>query len=431
MPDWEDYLDAEFDFDNDKLSAESRKDRKEVYAHEILAPEMPYDGMLLSLAHLLKNKGVLKGESLNGRRRYTIRDRLRLPENFVIMGDCGAFSYVSEKEPPLTPAQAARLYDRLGFDWGTSVDHLIFPDRTATPRKQQTFINYRLELTRNNALKFIDVVKNGDLKIIPVGSIQGVEPKHYGDSFDMYLDAGYEHVAVGSLVPKHDDEIFNILDDINTRRSKRSRPQKARIHIHLFGILRPKLLPFLSSLGVTSFDSASYLRKAWLRSEKNYLSKSRKWYAAIRVPHSKDPRRQIQLDKKKLNGETLEELEKEALESLVMYGQSRVSLETTLKKILRYDSMFIRLDESTEHFGAAYKRTLHDRPWENCDCAICQSIGIHVVIFRGFNRNKRRGFHNTLMFYRQLNELNGQTTGVRLAEENPCTMPKKPVPIFS
>lgn len=409
MPDWEDYLDADFDFDNDALSAKSRKDRKEVYAHEILAPEIPYDGMLLSIAHLLKKKGLLKSESLNGRKQHPIRERLRLPKKLILMGDCGAFSYISEKEPPFTPAQAARLYERLGFDLGTSVDHLIFPDRTKTVAQQRRYINNRLKLTRNNAIEFIKVVRRNSLNFTPVGSIQGCEPKDYGKSFDMYIDAGYKYVAVGSLVPKRDEEILRILDEINRRRLKRSRAVRAGTCIHLFGVLRPKLLPVLPSLGITSFDSASYLRKAWLRSEKNYLSSSNGWYAAIRVPHSKDPRAKKNLDKRKLNGQDLEELERGALQALIDYGAHKLTLETTLRKVLRYDSMFARLDENTEHFSKAYRKTLIERPWERCDCWICHCIGIHVVIFRGFNRNKRRGFHNTLMFYRQLKDLNARS----------------------
>lgn len=45
---------------------------------------------------------------------------------------------------------------------------------------------------------------------------------------------------------------------------------------------------------------------------------------------------------------------------------------------------------------------LEDKPWKECDCKICQEVGIEVVIFRGNNRNRRRGFHNTLRFYEKL-----------------------------
>ena len=51
------------------------------------------------------------------------------------------------------------------------------------------------------------------------------------------------------------------------------------------------------------------------------------------------------------------------------------------------------------------KRTLVDRPWEKCGCAICKQWGIEVLIFRGNNRNRRRGFHNTHIFYQLIDLL--------------------------
>jgi hypothetical protein len=47
----------------------------------------------------------------------------------------------------------------------------------------------------------------------------------------------------------------------------------------------------------------------------------------------------------------------------------------------------------------AYQDTLETRAWEKCDCRICEDNGIEVCIFRGNDRNRRRGFHNTRRFY--------------------------------
>jgi hypothetical protein len=46
-----------------------------------------------------------------------------------------------------------------------------------------------------------------------------------------------------------------------------------------------------------------------------------------------------------------------------------------------------------------YQVTLKNRPWEQCDCPVCTEHGIEVCIFRGNDRNRRRGFHNTRCFY--------------------------------
>ena len=50
-------------------------------------------------------------------------------------------------------------------------------------------------------------------------------------------------------------------------------------------------------------------------------------------------------------------------------------------------------------------RTLKDRPWEKCECSICKKIGVDVVIFRGNNRNRRRGFHNLHVYYQHIKEV--------------------------
>ena len=47
----------------------------------------------------------------------------------------------------------------------------------------------------------------------------------------------------------------------------------------------------------------------------------------------------------------------------------------------------------------AYEELLRREPWNECGCRICKKHGIEVAIFRGNNRNRRRGFHNTRRFY--------------------------------
>jgi hypothetical protein len=33
---------------------------------------------------------------------------------------------------------------------------------------------------------------------------------------------------------------------------------------------------------------------------------------------------------------------------------------------------------------------------------VCQAIGHHVILFRGSERNRRRGFHNTRILYQRV-----------------------------
>ena len=56
-------------------------------------------------------------------------------------------------------------------------------------------------------------------------------------------------------------------------------------------------------------------------------------------------------------------------------------------------------------YGSMYRATLGDRPWESCDCTICAGLGIEVVVFRGTERNKRRGFHNLHVLNRKVRRI--------------------------
>lgn len=59
---------------------------------------------------------------------------------------------------------------------------------------------------------------------------------------------------------------------------------------------------------------------------------------------------------------------------------------------------YARFVGDTQLLGA-YESLLRETPWRRCSCAICANLGIEVAIFRGNNRNRRRGFHNTRRFY--------------------------------
>ena len=74
------------------------------------------------------------------------------------------------------------------------------------------------------------------------------------------------------------------------------------------------------------------------------------------------------------------------------------------------------------------RETLEARPWRACPCDICKRDGIQVVIFRGNNRNRRRGFHNTYVFYRLLQKaLAGESVGF---VKSGGAAAKKQLPLF-
>jgi hypothetical protein len=171
--------------------------------------------------------------------------------------------------------------------------------------------------------------------------------------------------------------------------------------IHLLGVLRNKRLTEFAALGVTSFDIASYLRKAWLRSGQNYLAPNGDWFAAIRIPYSDNTRLIRNAKAEEIESETLTMMERECLQTLKRYEAGEVTVRKALDAILGYDQLLSR-DFDGNHHREKYQKTLEERPWEECGCEVCDSLGIDVVIFRGCNRNKRRGFHNTKIFYEKI-----------------------------
>jgi len=139
-----------------------------------------------------------------------------------------------------------------------------------------------------------------------------------------------------------------------------------------------------------------------LRCDQNYLGMDGVWYTAIRVPVSSDPRCKKKLDQKMISQDRVKTLERNALEALHLYGRRKLSLEETLQIVLEYDELVDRNEKKEKNLPEGYRKTLEARPWEKCICPICSQLGIDVVIFRGANRNKRRGIHNTWRLYQKV-----------------------------
>lgn len=193
-----------------------------------------------------------------------------------VICDCGAFSYINEKEPPAlyTPAYISRIYNKLEFDYGVSVDHLIAKNLSKYLKEKRRL------LSLNNAIKFFShwQRKKDEYTFKPIGSAQGDTVNQYEDSVKTLINVGYKYIGLGTLIPRSDEFILEILERIHPL------IKKSKTKLHLFGILRKECIAQFIKYGVTSFDSASYLRKAWLRSDNNYLGNDLNWYSAIRVP---------------------------------------------------------------------------------------------------------------------------------------------------
>lgn len=404
FPDWDDFVYVPFSANDDEATQGER-----TYAHELCGGRTPFDGILLSLANLLVGKGALHWtNSHDGRIR--LRRHLRIQRNILLFGDCGAFTYAAQPTPPFSSEQAAELYHKYGFDIGASVDHIPLPELQER-RSDGTIIKTplsqseryaRMYLTRNNAEQFLDVCKRRKYGFVPLGVIQGIGTRSYVDRLQDYLDMGYEHIALGGLVPRSDDDILDIVCAIREALQKRTRSRRNNTWIHLFGILRPKLQPIFRSLGVSSFDSASYFRKSWLRSDQNYLAPDGgRWYGTIRIPISTSKPMRLAARREGISEDALAQMERRCLEAIDNCNSDPTAQSQVTSSINQYGPLLERKGEDN-HFVEKHELLLSDRPWEQCDCPFCRSAGMHVVVFRGASRNKRRGLHNTWVFYHKI-----------------------------
>lgn len=395
FPDWDDYVYEPFqaeETDEDR-SPENRK-----YAHEIFKDDPPYDGLLLSLDQLRTKKGPLNYLDENDSSNF--RDKMGVPKRLLLFGDCGAFSYIKDPKPPLSCEEAASLYDQFGFDLGTSVDHI--PISSISEGKQR----YRMNLTAEYAEEFLKIHGDEQYQFVPIGSVQGIKPKHYAHFASEYVKWGYKHIALGGLVRRQDSEILDIVAAVREELQRYTRGKDENIWVHLFGILRPNLQPIFRHLGVSSFDSASYLRKAWACPSRNYFmddGKYGKWYSSIRVPFStsKSMREVAESNPKFSNNGAMEKLEKECLTNLKLFDDKKISEQEVLESVNEYSDLLQR-KKTYNHFSERHQELLSERPWEKCKCKVCKDAGIDIVVFRGANRNRRRGFHNTWVFYHKI-----------------------------
>src|SRR5688500_342140 len=164
FPDSQDQIDPSFDFERESSSPDRVRQRDDRYAHEVISPA-PYTGVLLSKA-LVDGPGSKYTFAQRHRLyRVGVRRFLRLDakdtRSLATLGDCGAFNYVREEEPPYSVEDVVNFYDECGFDYGISVDHVILgyiPDATDVVRPLREAVpewKDRQKLTLDLAAEFL------------------------------------------------------------------------------------------------------------------------------------------------------------------------------------------------------------------------------------------------------------------------------------
>lgn len=401
FPDSQDLVDPSFDFNSENRSSDRRRHRDDTYAHEVFTSPA-YDGLLVS-------KGIVDGVSGGG--KYTLAQRHRLlrvgardffrldssPDHSLpIMGDCGAFTYFREEVPPYTVDEVLDFYVECGFDFGVSVDHVILAyqpswDRPGKSTLAPEQVRDRQALTLQLASEFWTKHRSRRLSFEPLGVAQGWSPQSYAASVSALEKMGYQYIAVGGMVPLKTRDILACLESIDSVRRPATR-------LHLLGVTRTENVEAFQNFGVVSFDSTSPLRQAFKDDKDNYYTMDRT-YTAIRIPQVEgNPGLQKRIRAGIVSQEQARKLERACLDSVKTFDAGECPIDETLALLSEYEELYSPGHDHT----SVYRQTLTDQPWKHCVCDICRRLGYHVILFRGAERNRRRGFHNLWVFYRRL-----------------------------
>lgn len=397
FPDSQDQIDPSFDFETEERSPFRIRQRDDRYAHEVLSPS-PYVGMLVSKAIVDGISGAAGKYSAQQRQRLYregVREFFRLNgEEIDTLGDCGAFTYVRDDVPPYSVDEVIDFYERCGFDAGISLDHVILGfalDAGLDGAGVEPEWKRRRELTIDLADSFLARHRERHCSFEPVGVAQGWSPRSYAASVGSLQELGYTRIALGGLIAQKTDEIIAVLDGIAEVRAPGT-------HFHLLGVSRCEQIPQFATYGVTSFDSTSPFRQAFKDDRDNYHTLARNWIA-LRVPQVEgNAKLQRRIRAGEIDQMLARRLERVALGELAAYDRGETSMDAVVAALREYEVLY---DEKRDR-STVYRDVLEAAPWKECDCELCQSAGIQVMVFRGSERNKRRGFHNLHVFAQRL-----------------------------
>ena len=153
-------------------------------------------------------------------------------------------------------------------------------------------------------------------------------------------------------------------------------------------------------LGVTSFDSTSAFRQAFKDDRDNYHTVGPDLYGDPRSPGGRKPQTEEHASRQAGSSKQHAiQLEQACLRRAARIRRRRREDRACYRRLHAYEEIF----DGRKDYRNAYREMLaEDAHGRTCPCGICAKAGINVIIFRGSERNKRRGFHNIYAFRQRL-----------------------------
>ncbi|MEJ2249619.1 MAG: tRNA-guanine transglycosylase DpdA [Candidatus Lokiarchaeota archaeon] len=349
-----------------------------------------------------------------------MKEILRLPDSIKIFGDCGAFQYRNLDKPPYTSKEVLNYYEKWGFDMGCSIDHII------TNKKDPNTRIKRYNITKQFAKECLDIYNSANYSFKLFGVAQGWSIKSYAESIDYLYDIGYKNLCVGGLVGLNKKKITDPNDLTLKNLIKKMAPKFNKFEkVHIFGRGNLELIPLYIKSGVTQFDN-NIMRKAWTDIKKSYhffdsYSEKMRYYTSIRIRlinnrlglHREEEFIFDELkrfnDGKLTSEEFINSLKSykdkyykiklENYKSKARKSSNKANKKFYQSKLLKYQNRDLDLNEDL------LRKLLNDKPWNKCECDICQKTGLHICVFRRRMRNTRRAFHNVFNYYQALKNI--------------------------
>jgi hypothetical protein len=124
VPEWDDNVDANYDFIHDEHSTLGKQERELQYIWDIFDYETtPIDGVLISREQVEESQ--TKFDNLTKYGVYHPDSRLHLPNWLPTISDCGAWGYKSLPFPPYGNSEMLDFYEAMDVTVGVTIDHLV------------------------------------------------------------------------------------------------------------------------------------------------------------------------------------------------------------------------------------------------------------------------------------------------------------------